>query len=75
MKTEGGFVNWKVISAKSCASPIPIPASGLEIPLLLKFSCHGQVTFEKEKTLVKTLYDYNFAGKVTDNSIVTKRMK
>ena len=38
MKTEGGFVNWKVISAKSCASPIPIPASGLEIPLLLKFS-------------------------------------
>ena len=47
MKTEGGFVNWKVISAKSCASPIPIPASGLEIPLLLKFSCHGQVTFEK----------------------------
>ena len=36
--------------------------SGLEIPLLLKFSCSQQKPFEKMKTFIQTLYDYNFTG-------------
>ena len=37
IETEGGFVNGSVISTK--CRPSPIPFGGLEIPLLLKFSC------------------------------------
>ena len=56
-----------MISINFC--PSPIPAGGLEIPLLLKLLCYKQATFENVKTFVQTLYDYNFVGTVTkDNS-------
>ena len=50
IKREGGFVNDSVISSKY--RPSPIPSSGLEIPLLLKFSWPEQKTYEKIKTLL-----------------------
>ena len=60
IKTEGGFVNGSVISTKY--RPWPIPSGGLEILLLLKFSCPEQKTFEKMKNFVDSLYDYNYSG-------------
>ena len=44
----------------------PIPAGGLEIPLLLTFSCSKAINFGKVKTFVETLYDYNFNGTVIE---------
>ena len=35
---------------------------GLEIPLLLKFSCPEQKTFEKMKNFIDSLYDYDYSG-------------
>ena len=49
IKTEGGFVNVSVISTKY--RPTPIPSGELDIPLLLKFSCPEQKTFEKNESL------------------------
>ena len=60
IKSEGGSVNGTVISTKYRTSPIP--AGGLEIPLLLMFSCSKAIKFEKMKTFVQTLYDYKFTG-------------
>ena len=43
----------------------PIPSGGLEIPLLLKFSCLEQKTFEKIKKnndVIGSLYDYYNSG-------------
>ena len=60
IKTEGGFVNGSVISTKY--RPLPIPLGGLEIPLLLKFLCPEQKTFEKMKKFVDSLYDYDYSG-------------
>ena len=48
--------------------PSPIPAGALEIPLLLKFSCYKQATFEKMKTFVQTLYNYNFVETVSEDN-------
>ena len=59
IKTEGGFVNSSVISTKYCQSPIP--SGGLKIPLLLKFSCPEQKTFEKRKNFVDSLYHYVYS--------------
>ena len=56
IKTEGGFVNGSVISTKF--HPLSIPSDVLEIPLLLKFSCPEQKTFEKMKNFFDSLYDY-----------------
>ena len=61
-----GFVNEAVISTKF--RPSLISAGGLGIPLLLKSWCYKQATFEKMKTLVQTLYDYNFVGTVTEEN-------
>ena len=41
IKTDGGFVNGSVVSTEYCRSSIP-SGGGLEIPLLLKFSCPEQ---------------------------------
>ena len=60
IKTEGIFVNGSVISTKYL--PSLIPSGGLEVPLLLKFSCPEQKTFEKMKKFVGSLYDYDFCG-------------
>ena len=35
---------------------------------MLKSWCYKQATFEKMKTLVQTLYDYNFVGTVTEKN-------
>ena len=64
IKSEGGSVNGIVISTKYRTSPIP--AGGLEIPLLLTFSCSKAINFEKMKTFVQTLYDYKFTGTVIE---------
>ena len=64
IKSEGGSVNGTVISTKYRTSPIP--AGGLEIPLLLTFSCSKAINFEKMKTFVQTLYDYKFTGTVIE---------
>ena len=50
IKTEIGFANGSVISAKY--RPSPIPSGRLEILLLLKFSCRRQNIYEKMKTLL-----------------------
>ena len=42
--------------------PLSIPSGGLEIPLLLKFLCPEQKTFEKMKNFVDSLYDYDYSG-------------
>ena len=34
----------------------------------LNFSCYKQATFEKLKTFVQTLYDYNFLGTITEDN-------
>ena len=64
IKSEGGSVNGTVISTKYRTSPIP--AGGLDIPLLLTFSCSRAINFEKMKTFVQTLYDYKFTGTVIE---------
>ena len=62
--------------------PSPIPSGGLEIPLLLNFTCPEQKTFEKMKNLVDPLYDCHYSEmkkklhlslKLTSQSI-TRRM-
>ena len=60
IKTEGGFVNGSVISTKY--RPSPITSGGLEISLLLQFSCPEWKTLEKVKKFVDSLYDYNCSG-------------
>ena len=64
IKSEGGSVNGTVISTKYRMSPIP--AGGLEIPLLLTFSCSKAINFEKMKKFVQTLYNYKFTGTVIE---------
>ena len=64
IKSEGDSVNGTVISTKYRTSPVP--AGGLEIPLLLTFSCSKAINFGKMKTFVQTLYDYNFNGTVVE---------
>ena len=64
IKSEGGSVNGTVISTKYRTSPIP--AGGLEIPLLLTFSRSKAINFGKMKTFVQTLYDCNFNGTVIE---------
>ena len=49
---EGGVFTGFVLSTKNRASSIP--SGGLEIPLMLKFSCSMLDTF------VKSLYEYGF---------------
>ena len=51
IKTECG----SVISTKY--PPLPITSGGLEIPLLLKFSCPEQKMFEKMKNFVDSFYE------------------
>ena len=48
--------------------PSPIPAGGLEVPLLLTFSVKNEQIFEQMKELVTTLYDYEYTGMKEDES-------
>ena len=44
--------------------PSPIPLAGLEIALILKFSCSKSLIFLKMKQFVNELYDYEFTAEV-----------
>ena len=48
--------------------PSPIPAGGLEVPLLLTFSVKNEQIFEQMKEFVTTLYDYEYTGMKEDES-------
>ena len=61
IKTEGGKVKGTVKSLLYRASPIP--AGGLEIPLMLKFENKDPETLDIMHGFVKSLYDWNFDGK------------
>ena len=66
---RGRFCQWDSNINKipiSIKNTSPIPAGGLEIPLLLTFSCSKAINFGKMKTFVQTLYDYNFNGAVIE---------
>ena len=71
IKTEGGFVNGSVIANKY--GPSPVPSGGLEIPLLLKFSCPEQKTFEKMKSLL-ILFMITITVELTTKKGVMKKM-
>ena len=46
--------------------PSPIPAGGLEIPLVLNFKSSSYVTHMKMKEFVTSLYSYEFIAKETE---------
>ena len=60
IKEEGGHVDGTVLSLQY--RPSPIPTGGLEIPLMLQFSCSRLSTLYKMRTFVRTLYKYDFEG-------------
>ena len=72
INTEGGFVNGSGISTKY--RPSPILSGGLEIPLLLNFSCSEQKTFEKIKNLL-ILFMITITVELTTNKAVVKKKK
>ena len=45
----------------------PIPASSLEVPLLLTFSVKSERIFELMKSFVNDLYEYNYTGEQAKN--------
>ena len=48
---------------KTCFTiKLPWKGSQLEIPLLLNLSCTEQITFEKMKNFIDSLYDYEYSG-------------
>ena len=48
--------------------PSPIPAGGLEIPLLLTLSVKNEQIFGQMKEFVTILYDYEYTGMKEDES-------
>ena len=56
IRSEGGVVKGHALS--TTYRPSTIPSGGLEIPLLLMFSCSRFLTFQKMKEFVTTLYNY-----------------
>ena len=61
---ERGAVSGTVVSTQYRTSPIP--AGGLEIPLLLRFECPDEDTIRKMKWFVVNLYEYNFECRRTE---------
>jgi len=60
LKEEGGKVDGHVFSTQY--RPSPIPAGGLEIPLLLNFRSPRYVTHQKMKEFLDKLYSWDFEG-------------
>lgn len=60
LKEEGGTIDGIVQSVQY--RPSPIPAGGLEIPLLLTFKSRRYITHTKMKEFVTTLYSYEYTG-------------
>lgn len=58
LKEENGKVDGLVYSTKY--RPSPIPAGGLEIPLLLNFNSTRYITHIKMKGFVTSLYSYDY---------------
>ena len=48
--------------------PSPIPAGGLEIPLLLTLSVKNEQIFGQMKEFVTILYDYEYTGMKEDEN-------
>ena len=46
----------------------PIPAGGLEVPLLLTFTVKHDRIFELMKEFVRNLYDYDYTGERPDEN-------
>ena len=63
---EGGEISGYLVSTNY--KPSPIPAGGLEVPLLLTFSVKNEQIFEQMKEFVTTLYDYEYTGMKEDES-------
>ena len=64
LKEENGKIEGSVHSTQYGCSPIP--AGGLEIPLMLTFKSARYITHEKMKEFVTSLYSYEFHRKNTD---------
>ena len=60
LKEEGGTIDGIVQSVQY--RPSPIPAGGLEIPLLLNFKSRRYITHSKMEEFVTTLYSYDYTG-------------
>ena len=65
IKQEGGKVNGKLNSLKYKASPIP--SSGLEVPLSLKFKCDEKWVLDVMEEFVDSFYSYDFAGNLVND--------
>ena len=57
---EGASISGQLLSTNYKVPPIP--AGGLEVPLLLTFSVIEDRNFSLMKDFVKNLYDYNYTG-------------
>ena len=55
---EGGNITGNLVS--TCYKVSPIPAGGLEVPLLLPFCVKSEIIFELMKSFVNDLYEYNY---------------
>ena len=55
---EEGEISGHLVSTNY--KPSPIPAGGLEVPLLLTLYVKNEQIFEKMKEFVTTLYDYEY---------------
>ena len=64
LKEENGQIDGTVHSVDY--RPSPIPAGGLEIPLVLNFKSSSYVTHMKMKEFVTLLYSYEFIAKETE---------
>ena len=62
---EGGNITGHLICTNYKVSPIP--AGGLEVPLLLTFSVKSERIFELMKSFVNDLYEYDYTGEQAKN--------
>ena len=62
---EGGNITGHLICTNYKVSPIP--ASGLEVPLLITFSVKSERIFELMKSFVSDLYEYDYTGEQAKN--------
>ena len=62
---EGGNITGHLTSTTYNVSPIP--ASGLEVPLLLTFSVKNERIIKLMKRFVNDLYDYAYTGEYAEN--------
>ena len=60
LKEESGKIDGFIHSTQY--RPLPIPAGGLEIPLMLTFKSPTFLTHKKMKQFITTLYSYDYEG-------------